>query len=74
MNSKMENQRREVKNNREITQRRYDAKKNIMNSKMKNQNLKIFPPWPHYDEDEVAAAMQVLQSGQVNYWTGQEGR
>ncbi len=74
MNSKMENQKREVKNNREITQRRYDAKKNIMNSKMENQNLKIFPPWPHYDEDEVAAAMQVLQSGQVNYWTGQEGR
>ncbi|MFH1079154.1 MAG: DegT/DnrJ/EryC1/StrS aminotransferase family protein [Pseudomonadota bacterium] len=33
-----------------------------------------FFAWPHYDEDEVAAAMQVLQSGQVNYWTGQEGR
>ncbi len=30
--------------------------------------------WPHYEEDEVAAAMLVLQSGQVNYWTGQEGR
>ena len=45
-----------------------------MNSKMENQNLRIFPPWPHYEEDEVAAAMQVLQSGQVNYWTGQEGR
>lgn len=33
-----------------------------------------FSAWPHYDEDEVAAAMLVLQSGQVNYWTGQEGR
>ena len=32
------------------------------------------PPWPHYDDDEMAAAMQVLKSGQVNYWTGQEGR
>ena len=41
---------------------------------MENQNLKIFPPWPHYEENEVAAAMHVLQSGQVNYWTGQEGR
>ena len=30
--------------------------------------------WPHYDEDEISAAMQVLVSGQVNYWTGQEGR
>ncbi len=34
----------------------------------------LFSPWPHYDEDEVVAAMRVLQSGQVNYWTGQEGR
>jgi len=33
-----------------------------------------FSAWPHYEEDEVAAAMLVLQSGQVNYWTGQEGR
>ena len=33
-----------------------------------------FSPWPHYEEDEVAAAMLVLRSGQVNYWTGQEGR
>ena len=33
-----------------------------------------FSAWPHYDDDEVAAAMMVLQSGSVNYWTGQEGR
>ena len=33
-----------------------------------------FSAWPHYEEDEVAAAMLALQSGQVNYWTGQEGR
>ena len=33
-----------------------------------------FSAWPHYEEDEVAAAMMVLQSGRVNYWTGQEGR
>jgi dTDP-4-amino-4,6-dideoxygalactose transaminase len=31
-----------------------------------------FPPWPHYDEDEVAAATRVLHSGRVNYWTGDE--
>ena len=35
---------------------------------------KLFPPWPHYDEDEISVALQVLKSGQVNYWTGQEGR
>ena len=33
-----------------------------------------FSAWPHYEEDEVAAAMLVIQSGRVNYWTGQEGR
>ena len=33
-----------------------------------------FPAWPYYEEDEVSAAMQVLKSGRVNYWTGQEGR
>ena len=30
--------------------------------------------WPHYDEDEISAVLRVLQSGKVNYWTGQEGR
>ena len=33
-----------------------------------------FIAWPHYEKDEVEAAMLVLQSGKVNYWTGQEGR
>ena len=33
-----------------------------------------FSTWPHYEEDEVEAAMMVLRSGQVNYWTGPEGR
>jgi len=31
-------------------------------------------PWPFYEADEISAAMKVLKSGQVNYWTGQEGR
>jgi dTDP-4-amino-4,6-dideoxygalactose transaminase len=31
-------------------------------------------PWPHYAEDEVAAAVDVLRSGRVNYWTGEGGR
>jgi dTDP-4-amino-4,6-dideoxygalactose transaminase len=33
-----------------------------------------FPGWPHYDDDEVAAATAVLRSGRVNYWTGTEAR
>jgi dTDP-4-amino-4,6-dideoxygalactose transaminase len=31
-------------------------------------------PWPHYDEDEIAAVSDVLRSGKVNYWTGDECR
>jgi dTDP-4-amino-4,6-dideoxygalactose transaminase len=30
--------------------------------------------WPHYAEDEIAAALAVLRSGRVNYWNGEEGR
>ncbi len=33
-----------------------------------------FAPWPHFEPDEIEAAVRVLQSGKVNYWTGQEGR
>ena len=33
-----------------------------------------FPPWPFFDHDEIAAVSTVLQSGKVNYWTGEEGR
>lgn len=31
-------------------------------------------PWPVFADDERAAAIRVLESGRVNYWTGQEGR
>ena len=31
-------------------------------------------PWPYFAEDEIQAAMRVLRSGRVNYWTGDEGR
>jgi dTDP-4-amino-4,6-dideoxygalactose transaminase len=30
--------------------------------------------WPCFEQDEIDAATRVLTSGQVNYWTGQEGR
>lgn len=34
---------------------------------------KKFLPWPFYDHDEIEAVYRVLQSGNVNYWTGEEG-
>ena len=33
-----------------------------------------FPAWPYCAEDEIAAATEVLRSGKINYWTGQQGR
>lgn len=30
--------------------------------------------WPNYSDEEIAAVTKILQSGKVNYWTGQEGR
>ena len=30
--------------------------------------------WPIFAKDEIAAVKRVLQSGKVNYWTGEEGR
>ncbi|MGA2278659.1 MAG: DegT/DnrJ/EryC1/StrS aminotransferase family protein [Terracidiphilus sp.] len=33
-----------------------------------------FAPWPYFEEDEIEAAVAVLRSGKVNYWTGTEGR
>jgi dTDP-4-amino-4,6-dideoxygalactose transaminase len=31
-------------------------------------------PWPYFAADEREAALAVLASGCVNYWTGEEGR
>jgi dTDP-4-amino-4,6-dideoxygalactose transaminase len=33
-----------------------------------------FAPWPSFSREEIDAAARVLESGKVNYWTGQEGR
>ncbi|MBD65310.1 MAG: aminotransferase [Halobacteriovoraceae bacterium] len=32
---------------------------------------KRWAPWPYFAEDEVSAATEVLNSGKVNYWTGE---
>lgn len=44
-----------------------------MNSSGQSELL-AFAPWPQFEEDEIEAATCVLQSGKVNYWTGNEGR
>lgn len=33
-----------------------------------------FSPWPNYDDAEKQAVLDVLNTNQVNYWTGQQGR
>ncbi len=33
-----------------------------------------FAAWPYFSEEEIAAATRVLESGKVNYWTGDEGK
>ncbi len=35
---------------------------------------KSFLPWPYFAQDEIDAVAEVLKSGKVNYWTGEEGR
>jgi dTDP-4-amino-4,6-dideoxygalactose transaminase len=38
------------------------------------QRTRPFAPWPSFSSEEIDAAAQVLASGKVNYWTGDEGR
>lgn len=37
-----------------------------------NEKPLIYAPWPYFAEDEIKAAKDVLISGKVNYWTGEE--
>src|SRR6266567_3586260 len=32
-----------------------------------------FPGWPYFDDDDCSVVSAVLQSGKVNYWTGEQG-
>jgi dTDP-4-amino-4,6-dideoxygalactose transaminase len=46
----------------------------LTEKKAYSKTYRAFAPWPYFAEDEIEAVMQVLRSGKVNYWTGQEGR
>ncbi|HXY03356.1 MAG TPA: DegT/DnrJ/EryC1/StrS family aminotransferase [Terriglobales bacterium] len=35
--------------------------------------IEAFAKWPHYTESTIAAVAEILRSGRVNYWTGEEG-
>jgi dTDP-4-amino-4,6-dideoxygalactose transaminase len=35
---------------------------------------RVLPGWPYFGVEEIESAEQVLRSGKVNYWTGEEGR
>jgi len=38
-----------------------------------NSNMtKTIAPWPYFSEEEISAVKNVLLSGKVNYWTGDE--
>lgn len=32
---------------------------------------KLWSPWPYFDQEMIQASSKVLQSGKVNYWTGE---
>nr|WP_051076746.1 DegT/DnrJ/EryC1/StrS aminotransferase family protein [Thioalkalivibrio sp. ALgr3] len=34
----------------------------------------VVSSWPQFEDDEVAAVREVMSSGRVNYWNGDEGR
>ena len=34
--------------------------------------MNSFPTWPHHEPDELQAVNEVLSSGKVNYWTGEQ--
>lgn len=39
-----------------------------------HQDDQPFSKWPQYDADEIEAVNDVLRSGKVNYWTGEQSR
>ena len=39
-----------------------------------NNNLKEFPTWPSFNEEQIEIISSILRGGKVNYWTGSEGK
>lgn len=45
-----------------------------MHSLAETDHQLTLAPWPHFEDDEISAVEDVLRSGKVNYWTGNEGK
>ena len=37
-------------------------------------NLQTKRTWPYYEDDEISIVKEILESGKVNYWTGNQGK
>ena len=49
----------------------------LINSNKLNEKKYLmtpYAPWPYFSEDEIEISSNVLRSGKVNYWTGEEGK
>lgn len=49
----------------------------LINSNQLNEKKYLnvpYAPWPFFSEDEIEVSVNVLRSGKVNYWTGEEGK
>jgi dTDP-4-amino-4,6-dideoxygalactose transaminase len=49
------------------------AKSKLVIQGAKPRQKSAFPSWPYFAEDEIEAAAEVMRSGRVNYWSGDEG-
>jgi dTDP-4-amino-4,6-dideoxygalactose transaminase len=56
----------------ELYKTRFQQSGDTMRSKAVEASLDA--RWPVFADDEIEAAAQVLRSGKVNYWTGDQGR
>ncbi len=59
----------------ELDHKKYFKEINVASKWLNKIIMKLeFAPWPYYEEDEIELTKRVLESGKVNYWTGEEGR
>jgi hypothetical protein len=45
-----------------------------MDQERLDAKIRTWPGWPSFSDEDVAAVCEVLRSGRVNYWTGDQGR
>jgi hypothetical protein len=46
----------------------------MMNPEGSDTNKRSLPGWPCFTEEDIAGVCDVLKSGRLNYWTGDQGR